>query len=273
MHQIKKGVFSLFFLFIVVIFISNSSGVPQGVTGSPAEAEHNSCGTCHNSPGNYVPSINLQILNQNQNVVTSYKPGENYILKVQVNATNNPKSFGFQLSTLDMATNTDQGSWTQFGEKVKQLNLVIQQKQRKYLVQSSPKSDGLFTATWKSPNTDKGPINFYFAGLAVNLNGSESGDTHVTGKFTLQSQNTSPIEDILAENKIKLFPNPARDIVNINSEDIRTIKISDVTGRSISQNSIVNSKVNISHLSPGMYFFTLEDTYGKFQSIHTIIKQ
>ncbi len=269
---ISLGIYGLCFIVSTWSLMSNSSGVPQGVTGSPAEASHNSCGTCHDSPSNYVPSVSLQILNQNQNVVTTYKPGESYTLRVQVSATNNPKSFGFQLSTLDLATNTDQGAWSQFGDRVKQLNLTIQQKERKYIVQSSPKENGLFTATWKAPASDKGAISFYYAGLAVNLNGSNSGDTHVTGQLTLQSQSTSSSDDLDSNNKICIFPNPTRDVINLNSEDILSVKILDIIGRNVSINMVENGKIDISHLNPGMYYLTIKDNIGFLKGKHTIIK-
>ncbi len=270
---IKYFTYCLGLLVCAWSLLSSSSGVQQGVSGSPAEAVSNSCGFCHNSPGNYVPSIKLEVFNQNQNQVNNYKPGESYTIKVSVSATNNPKSFGFQLSTLDLQTNSDQGNWTAFGDKVKQLNLVILQKQRKYIVQSNPKADGIFTATWKAPDTDKDSIRFYFAGLAVNLNGNESGDTHITGQLTLSSQNTTSSDDTASGRNIKIYPNPAIDIINIDADDIDKVVITDIIGRFAGVFKNINGSIDIGHLNPGLYYLSFQNNAGTELSKKSILKK
>ena len=94
--------------------MSNASGVPQAVTKAPGEANHNSCATCHDVKGNFEPSIALDVMKSDSTLVNTYNPGETYIVRIKVSATNNPKAYGFQMSSLDSLTNSDMGVWSGF---------------------------------------------------------------------------------------------------------------------------------------------------------------
>jgi hypothetical protein len=223
---------SLGFLSIWLL-LSNASGVPQAVTKAPGEANHNSCASCHNPSGNYVTSISLDILNADSMLVSQYQPGQTYTVKVKVSATNNPKSFGFQMACLDSLTNTDMGVWSALGDKVKQQTLNVGGKPRKYLVQSSPKASGVFTASWKAPAIDVGKIKFYFAGLAINQNGNTSGDNNQFGQRTLFGPSSSSLSYEPEQTNV-LYPNPITNWCNVSNKETRLVIFADMTGRQFS---------------------------------------
>jgi hypothetical protein len=242
----------------ILLLLANGSGVPQAVTKAPGEVSHNSCATCHTPVGNYVPTIGLEVLGQDLVKTDNYVPGQSYTVRVKVAGTNNPKSYGFQMACLDSLTNSDRGIWSDLGANVKQQNLTVQQKQRKYLVQSSPKSDGIFTAKWKAPDTNVGPIKFYFAGLAVNLTGNTNGDNNVIGQFTLKSPASSSQDNIAISTEPTLFPNPSNGSVSINSPEVAYVIFHSLLGTTdIIQ--IQNHELSLETLKIGTYIVKFYD--------------
>ncbi len=251
--------------------MSNAGGVPQAVTKAPGESQHNSCATCHISPGNYVPSIALDVLNTDSVKVASYIPGQTYIVRVRVSATNNPKAYGFQMACLDSLTNTDKGLWSSFGDKVKQQTLTVQQKPRKYLVQSSPKTNGIFTANWKAPATDAGKIKFYFTGLAINQNGGETGDNNIFSQLTINSPSTSAVTNIDPDNKILMFPNPGSSVISVSATTAVSAVCFNEAGIPVHLN-VVDGTIDISALQPGLYFTLFKNKYGAAIGSSKLIK-
>ena len=238
----------LFFSGVLFLFLSNSSGVPQAVTRAPGESGLN-CGACH-SGGTFNSAITLTVKDTSGSIVTSYKPDQTYQLEVRVSGQNNPRSFGFQLVSLSDSGNKDMGNWSNLGQRVKTITLL----QRKYLVQSSAKQDGIFTATWKAPSTDTSNISFYYSGLAVNLNGNTNGDSPVSGKLTLTTGSTSAqtIENML---NITVYPNPVQDILYFTGPHIvDAVTIYDLKGQKVlQQQSNLQDGIMVQHLLPGAY--------------------
>lgn len=262
----------IFFAFFGMAWflLSNAKGVPQGVTQAPGEVPNQSCATCHIPAGNYTPSIALEITDLHQSPVNRYTPGQTYNLKVKVNALNNPKSFGFQLLCSDSLTDTDKGNWLELGDKVRLQNLTIKQKPRKYLVQSAPKADGTFITKWKAPDTDIGPIKFYFAGLAVNLNGKTDGDNHVTGNLTFHSP-TSHVETDYIEEVYKIYPNPTDGIIHVPTHT-KNAQIIGIDGKKYNYD-VNNSQLNIGNIKQGIYVVCCFDQDGHIITTKSIIKQ
>jgi hypothetical protein len=91
--------------------------------------------------------------------------------------------------------------------------------------------------------------------------------------------NTGISESLLINDKISISPNPADEFITFNlsvGSGATQIEVIDVNGRLI-ESFTVNSKtetINVSHLSDGMYFYTLRDKYavklatGKFNIKH-----
>lgn len=253
-----------------LILVSNSGGVPQAVTKAPGEANHNSCATCHTPAGSYVPTVKLDVMQTDSTIVTSYVPGQTYIVRLKVSGTNSPKSYGFQLACLDSLTNVDQGIWTQLGPNVKQQNLTVLQKPRKYLGQSSPRANGIFTARWTAPATDLGKIKFYFTGLAVNLNGNTNGDNNITGQLTLKGPATSPTDE-QEDNSVFVYPNPATDVLFIPGYSGKIDVSGTATGTGYNLYA-VDGKADISCLPAGLYTVILSGGTAKLRKPLKFVK-
>jgi hypothetical protein len=68
--------------------------------------------------------------------------------------------------------------------------------------------------------------------------------------------------DTFNENKIKIYPNPVNDFVQISSEQsIKTIEVYDDLGR-LTNTSFQNQRVDVSKLSSGVYFLKITDENG-----------
>lgn len=78
--------------------------------------------------------------------------------------------------------------------------------------------------------------------------------------------NTASVNDFFANN-ISIYPNPTSDIFNLASttSTIESIKLTDLNGRvvkNINVNSLSSTEVNISDLTSGMYFVTVQTDNG-----------
>ena len=226
--------------------------------GAPGESGF-SCNACH-SGGNFSTQIRIDLL-QDGNPVSAYQPGETYQLRVQISGQNNPKSFGFELVCLKASDNSDLGAWSQLGDRVRTRTML----NRSYLQQSAPKTDGIFTANWKAPLADVGPVNFYFSGLAVNLNNNITGDQHAMSSFTLPSFGTSSSNEMTTENtNVKIHPVPSTDIIFIDMPGTENLKITGINGSHFSIQYNAEKGIDISGLSPGLYFVTIENNIGQY---------
>lgn len=70
-----------------------------------------------------------------------------------------------------------------------------------------------------------------------------------------------------------VYPNPATDIINIESENeiVKSIEINDVNGKLIPLNSINNQTIDINSLANGVYFLKIKSNTG--EEIHKVIKK
>ncbi|WP_313600325.1 S8/S53 family peptidase [Epilithonimonas vandammei] len=76
--------------------------------------------------------------------------------------------------------------------------------------------------------------------------------------------------DDVKQTKIQIYPNPAKDIVNVKTDDlIKSIEIYDSLGRIIK--SEVSKTINITELDKGIYFLKVKTASG--ESIEKIIKE
>jgi hypothetical protein len=263
---------SVGFSIMFCVFISNLDGVPQAVTKAPGEANHNSCATCHDVKGIYEPSIALDVMKTDSTLVHTYTPGETYIVRVRVSATNNPRAYGFQMACLDSLTNSDMGVWSGLGDKVKQQTLFVQQKQRKYLVQSAPKTNGIFMANWKAPGSDVGKIKFYFTGLAVNLNGNTNGDNNVYNQLTIDSPSTSSVTDKERSHENMIYPNPVQNSLTISNNSVSSISLIGLSTSYFNSFNVVNNTVDVQNLPNGLYVIVLKNNSGQVLYHKKLIK-
>lgn len=255
MAKIKQYITLVLVVFTAYTFISSSGGVPQAVTIAPGESGKN-CSACH-SGGNFNAQVDLTVKDAGGNIVTSYMPDQIYALEVKVSGNSNVKSYGFQMVALTDTGNKDMGIWSNLGQRVRSINLL----QRKYMVQSSPKADGVFTMNWKAPAVNEGNISFYFSGLAVDLSGGTSGDQPVSNKKTLSPVGTSSVENTGIVD-FTIYPNPATDRLYVKtSSTITTWSVYPINGQSsVITVSDVSLGISIDQLAPGTYLLEGKST-------------
>ena len=117
--------------------------------------------------------------------------------------------------------------------------------------------------------------NFYIAttdyfstgvGTIYNALGIETGnfDAGVSpDAIAIDYRDNTGIDDLLSENKITLYPNPASDVITIKADGVNSnvFNVLDISGRVILQGSVDlmsgSANINISTLESGLYFFVL----------------
>lgn len=151
------------------------SGGPAAVlsqdrTGGPVSV--GTCAACHGG-GAFSPTISLSVLNDADEEVTSYVPGDDYTFEFTVTA-GFADGYGMQGVALNDA-NAQAGT---FGIPTSANTQITPLSGRSYL-----EHDGVavgpsyvFSSPWTAPLSGTGNVTIYSIGLAVNLNGSTSGD-------------------------------------------------------------------------------------------------
>jgi len=91
-------------------------------------------------------------------------------------------------------------------------------------------------------------------------------DNFIVGAVATEDDVLSTPENIIVDKTFKVYPNPANDIFNIESNSaIKNITLTDLNGRTVKNinvNSLSSAEVNISDLTAGMYFVTVQTDNG-----------
>lgn len=84
---------------------------------------------------------------------------------------------------------------------------------------------------------------------------------------------TLATSEVLAKNKLRIYPNPFTDIINIdNVENVKSASVIDLSGRVLKSFNGVSSSINLSDLKEGIYILALDYKDGS-KSSHKIIKK
>jgi hypothetical protein len=78
------------------------------------------------------------------------------------------------------------------------------------------------------------------------------------------SDATLSLEDVIVSD-FKVYPNPAKDFISIESTDqdqISTVQVFDVLGKEVMNTRIQNNRLNVSNLSKGMYILKINSVNG-----------
>ncbi len=90
--------------------------------------------------------------------------------------------------------------------------------------------------------------------------------------ITSSTLSTSEVKNNAAD-KIKVYPNPFSDVLNISDiSNVKNVLITDITGRLVKTISNPSSELHLSELNQGMYLIILEMKDGSKQMIKTIKK-
>jgi len=151
-------------------------------TGSPLSTS--TCTQCH-GPSSANTTLNIQVKNLTNNIVTEYIPGDTYTIEAIV-SNSSSNGYGMQMVALN-SSNTQAGaiSATSTNTQVTSLSGI------QYLEHSSIGAAAAtitYSATWIAPNSGTGTLTLYGVGISVNNNGTTSGD-----------QTSSPINIQLTE--------------------------------------------------------------------------
>ncbi|MFC0426820.1 GEVED domain-containing protein [Chryseobacterium scophthalmum] len=92
--------------------------------------------------------------------------------------------------------------------------------------------------------------------------------------FKLQVVNTLGTSDLTTKNKeVKVYPNPFSDIINISEfKDVKTVKVTDVAGRTLKTIENPSKEINLSSLHSGLYLITMSYKDGSQNTVKAIKK-
>lgn len=94
--------------------------------------------------------------------------------------------------------------------------------------------------------------------------GNTSASSVILDDYTVNAVSTSVLsieEDLLAENEIKLFPNPATSVINVSSSilQVNNLQLVDLNGRVVMNKNIQddNTSLNVSDVASGVYLLNI----------------
>lgn len=101
----------------------------------------------------------------------------------------------------------------------------------------------------------------------VVIRDQDNGNSASAGDFEIQEivfdNNATLATENLSKTNFKMYPNPAKDKITISSENrISKIEIYNSLGEKVSE-SIKNNVVELTHLSSGVYFVKVDDSFHK----------
>ncbi|MBP7507613.1 MAG: T9SS type A sorting domain-containing protein [Prolixibacteraceae bacterium] len=255
----KNLILTLAILITGLAFISSvlyNSASPGAKTGSPIDKE--TCAQCHTGALNPVEWISTNI------PAAGYVSGEKYTVTLSASDAAAQK-IGFEI-TAESAGG-------------KQANFVITDDTKTKLVNGNKsvthKSAGItpvngsitWSFDWIAPAAGTGDVTFYAAINAANGNGSTSGDKIYTSKLTVAESKTNNV-DSKGSIKFNVYPNPAKERLNIESESIiSSIVIYDLNGKIVLTQNNINSNrtaINIENIRPGIHLVKTITQKGEF---------
>ncbi|HIC31188.1 MAG TPA: T9SS type A sorting domain-containing protein [Flavobacteriaceae bacterium] len=122
--------------------------------------------------------------------------------------------------------------------------------------------------TWQEVTFTK-PITNTFNQIVYRLKvkqGALSGDTvefdQVSASFTYFSLGTETF--LTNDNSFSVYPNPAKNVINIKgNNNLSNVSVYDLTGKKvISQNNLINNKLDVTSLNSGIYLLNLKTDKG-----------
>ena len=141
-------------------------------TGSPIGGAGSSCANCHGG-GSFSPSISIDVKDAGLNSVTSYIPGNTYTIEYTVLAgSGSPSGYGMQ----GVALNPSNGAAGNLFSPTTPNTQITSSGGVQYLEHQSMSATGSFQTSWTAPMAGSGAVSIYARGLALNGDGSTSGD-------------------------------------------------------------------------------------------------
>ncbi|MEM1325915.1 MAG: choice-of-anchor V domain-containing protein [Bacteroidota bacterium] len=241
-----------------ILFLANSSGSPLGRTGAPGDS---TCGSssCHSVAPNQEDAT--VTINFGDEAIT-YRAGETYKVDIGITGAQNAARNGFQIVALN-AADENVGEWILTNTDETQIR-SSNSNGRNYVTHTrAGNSQAAWTMNWQAPAEDAGQITFYLALLDANgANGSRGDHLYtVSQAISLDVRNSTAT---VADDALRLFPIPAKDVLNIQYDDgiISTYSLYDKNGQRVRQSTFQPS-IEVGDLSNGLYILELETKAGR----------
>lgn len=286
-----KKTLTLFFVLLtigLVLFqatqnevVSNTSGAPQGRTGSPGDGVTCATSNCHNT----TATVSTTPLISSNVPSSGYVPGQTYTITVTMTQTGITK-MGFQVSPQDASGNL-LGTLTLTNTSTTR----FAQSNSKYVTHTTTGSNtsggtGTWSFNWTAPSSSTlNSVTFYGAFNFSNANGQSGGDNIRTSTLTVNKSNVGLAEAIENGNNMDMlvFPNPVREAarvrIKLDKPELLTMNVYDLQGRLVAEPvqlqgiSGVNEIIipGVSDLKAGVYRILV--TAGDQAATETFCKQ
>ncbi len=241
----KKIIFSILLLPVLLMTFSYSSGAPFGYSGSQGDRGR-SCTYCHSFSGT-APSPNIQLSGLPSN---GYVPGQTYNLTLDVSNVSNTKT-GFE-ATAEDAANQKTGTFanTDGNTQAIQSNTYITHTSAGTALHN-------WSFNWTAPDAGTGDVKLYYVVNIANGDGNTTGD-YIANNFESIPEQSANISE-LTDQQFSIYPNPADDYIKFSSHmgKIKNIEILDVLGKTYRTTS-QNNQIDVSFLPTGNYLLRLQ---------------
>ncbi len=264
-------VFSLALL--AFVFASNSGGrggaANEGNSGAPGD-DSKTCITCHNNNAAVQVTMSIDVLDGDGNSVVAdgYEPGTTYDVVASVNVADGmPSGYGFQMVALNAAEGQNGNSVNTWSSPADNVQISSVTTGRDYAEHKGVSTSNEFRVKWTAPAEGSGTVTFYTCGNGVNTNGETGGDAAACNSLVFteaMTSSTTQVDDVL---EISIFPNPAIDVVQLQTVSPNAgnydLVITDVLGRRVYEESFrmpqgtATSPLDVSQLGTGAYTLQL----------------
>ena len=244
-------------------FIPKTSGSHISSTGAPGEQTCKQAG-CHIDASIVSDSVtNTFLFGNNESV---YTPGQTYQIKITTRRSGVSK-FGFQAVALSEITETNAGLMAITDPVRTQLQDYASPpiQDRLYVTHTANgtianTADSIqWSFDWTAPNTDIGPIVFYFATNCTNQNNQNTGDELHLSEFRI----TGPASGVEERQKeLKVYYDASRQILHIKNflAGSTCAKLMTIEGQKIGDFYLSGNSdyALVQALPNGIYFLRLE---------------
>ena len=254
----------------LILYLGNSQGrafdANSGNTGAPGETA--TCQTCHSSSALQV-TLTIAFTDTLGNEVSVYQPDSIYRLTVQMeHKIGVPIAYGFQMVSLDDATQNDAGSWFQPADNVRLAS--SSRTMHHYAEHKGPSASNVFTTDWIAPPAGTGNVTFYAAGVGANLSGSDQGDGASFDQITIEEATTTSVS-AASKTALTWYPNPVQSTLYLRNHKPTDYYLFHVNGQLIRQGTVTDH-IDMLGLPAGIYLLQLKAS-GSIPAWYHILKQ
>jgi len=243
----KRRIYLLVLLLPAYLLMSYSSGADAGYSGSLGD-NGRTCTFCHSHNGvSYSPTITVTGI-----PASGYVPGQTYQIAISVTNANNAKN-GFE-ACIEDTSNQKQGSFANVDNNTQAI------QNNTYVTHTSAGTNNSnWQFTWTAPANPQGDLNLYYAINLADGNGQSTNDYVESGSANIPVDPAFKINEF-TNAELMIYPNPVADFLTVKSEKyhFEQARITDMSGKTYPV-TIINNRIDVSHLSAGNYFLYLQN--------------